>query len=170
MINLPPGFWPIFGPLGPTAGPGSLGTGSGSKHSAGTCKNQPRRSIISQFVGTLCFWCRPQTHKKINDKYEAPQGQPRQPAHVEHLSAPEIIGARLPQGPDPMVPDDPGPPKVSLSDFRTFRYWYPRGLRLLGYQYQKSRRSDTGTSEGPGSFGNHRIRALGHPFPYDFEC
>ncbi len=30
MINPAPGFRPIFGPLGPTAGPGSLGTGSGS--------------------------------------------------------------------------------------------------------------------------------------------
>ncbi len=31
MINPALGFWPIFGPLGPTAGPGSPGTGSGSK-------------------------------------------------------------------------------------------------------------------------------------------
>ncbi len=31
MINPASGFWPIFGPLGPTAGPGSLRTGSGSK-------------------------------------------------------------------------------------------------------------------------------------------
>ncbi len=31
MINPAPDFWPIFGPLGPTAGPGSLGTGIGSQ-------------------------------------------------------------------------------------------------------------------------------------------
>ena len=35
MINPAPGFWKIPGPLGPTAGPGSLGTGSGSKYNAG---------------------------------------------------------------------------------------------------------------------------------------
>ncbi len=38
MINQAPGFWPIFGPSGPTAGPGSLGTGSGSKTSASCTK------------------------------------------------------------------------------------------------------------------------------------
>ncbi len=31
MINPAPGFRPIVGPLGPTAGPGTFGTGSGSK-------------------------------------------------------------------------------------------------------------------------------------------
>ncbi len=35
MINPAPGFWRIFGPLGPTAGPGSPGNGPGSKNSAG---------------------------------------------------------------------------------------------------------------------------------------
>ncbi len=29
MINPAPGFWPIFDPLGPTAGPGSSGNGLG---------------------------------------------------------------------------------------------------------------------------------------------
>ena len=32
MINQAPGFWRIFGPLGPTAGPGNIGTGSRSRH------------------------------------------------------------------------------------------------------------------------------------------
>ncbi len=49
MINLAPGFWPMFGPLGPTASPGSLGTGSGSKNSAGCTKNLPR-PIRGHFV------------------------------------------------------------------------------------------------------------------------
>ncbi len=44
MINPAPGFWPIFGPLGPTAGPGN---GPGSKIGAGCTKNQPRRPILS---------------------------------------------------------------------------------------------------------------------------
>ena len=35
MINPAPGFWQIFGPLGPTAGPGILGNGPGSKISPG---------------------------------------------------------------------------------------------------------------------------------------
>ena len=47
MINPAPGFWPIFGPLGPTAGPGSPGHGPGSKHNAGCTNNQPRRPILS---------------------------------------------------------------------------------------------------------------------------
>ena len=47
MINPAPGFWPIFGPLGPTAGPGSPGNGPGSNNSAGCTKNQPRRPIVS---------------------------------------------------------------------------------------------------------------------------
>ena len=46
MINPAPGFWPIFGPLGPTAGPGSPGNGPGSKNSAGCTTNQTRRPII----------------------------------------------------------------------------------------------------------------------------
>ena len=32
MVNQAPGFWRIFGPLGPTAGPGNIGTGSRSRH------------------------------------------------------------------------------------------------------------------------------------------
>jgi hypothetical protein len=47
MLNPAPGFWPIFGPLGPTAGPGSFGNGPGSKHSAGCTENQPWRSSLS---------------------------------------------------------------------------------------------------------------------------
>ncbi len=45
MINPALGFWLIFGPLGPTAGPGSPGNGPGSKNSAGRTNNQPRRPI-----------------------------------------------------------------------------------------------------------------------------
>ncbi len=47
MIDPALGFWPIFGPLGPTAGPGSPGNGPASKNGAGCTKNQPRRPIIS---------------------------------------------------------------------------------------------------------------------------
>ncbi len=47
MINPAPGFWPIFGPLGPAAGPGSPRNGPGSKNSAGCTKHQPRRPILS---------------------------------------------------------------------------------------------------------------------------
>jgi hypothetical protein len=75
MIHQAPFFLPTFGPLGPTAGPGSHGTGSGSKNSAGHT-NQPRPSLIP-FVGTLCFLDRPQKDRNTNDKFEAPQGLPR---------------------------------------------------------------------------------------------
>jgi hypothetical protein len=75
MMNLAPGFWPIFGLLGPMAGPGSLGNGSGSKNTAGCTKNLPRRPIISPVRGTLCFWCRRQKEQQINDKSGAIQGQ-----------------------------------------------------------------------------------------------
>ncbi len=47
MINPAPGFWPIFGPLGPTAGPGNPRNSPGSKNSAGCTKNQPRRPLLS---------------------------------------------------------------------------------------------------------------------------
>ncbi len=55
MINPAPGFWPIFSPVGPAAGPGSLGTGSGSKHIAGCTKNQPRRPILRPVLGYFVF-------------------------------------------------------------------------------------------------------------------
>ncbi len=55
MINAAPGFWPIFGPLGPTAGRGCLGTGSDSKHDAGCTKNQPRNPILSPIRGHFVF-------------------------------------------------------------------------------------------------------------------
>ncbi len=44
MINPAADFWPIFGPLGPMAGPGSPWTGSG-ENIAGRTKDQPRRPI-----------------------------------------------------------------------------------------------------------------------------
>jgi hypothetical protein len=56
MINLAPGLWQIFGPLGPTAGPGSLGMGPGSKNSAGCTKSQPRRLILSPIRGHFCVF------------------------------------------------------------------------------------------------------------------
>ncbi len=55
MINPAPGFWPIFGPLKPAAGPGSHGTGSGSKDNAGCVKNQPPRPSIMLFRGYFEF-------------------------------------------------------------------------------------------------------------------
>ena len=55
MINPAPGFWPILGPLGPTASPGSLGTGSGSKNSAGGANKQPRKQIIRPGRGYFVF-------------------------------------------------------------------------------------------------------------------
>ncbi len=47
MIYPAPDLGPIFGHLGPTAGPGSPGNGLGSENSAGCTKNQPRRPILS---------------------------------------------------------------------------------------------------------------------------
>ncbi len=55
MINSAPGFWTIFGPLGPTAGHGSPGNGPGSKNSAGSTKNQPRSPILSAIRGHFVF-------------------------------------------------------------------------------------------------------------------
>ncbi len=55
MINPAPGFWPIFGLLGPTAGPGSLGTGSGATNRAGRAKIQPRRPLLSPIRGHFVF-------------------------------------------------------------------------------------------------------------------
>jgi hypothetical protein len=78
MINPAPFVWPIFGSLGPTAGPGHPGNGPGSTNSAGCTKHQPRRRILSPIRGHfLCFWDRPQKYENMNDKFEAPQGLPR---------------------------------------------------------------------------------------------
>ncbi len=55
VINFAPGLWPIFDPLGPTAGPGNLGTGSGSTNSAGCATNQPRRPILRPVRGYFVF-------------------------------------------------------------------------------------------------------------------
>ncbi len=56
MINPAPGVWPILDPLGPTAGPGSLGMGSRSKNSAACTKKQPRRPIIRPIRGYFVFF------------------------------------------------------------------------------------------------------------------
>ncbi len=72
MIIWAPFFLPIFGPLRPTAGRGSLGTDSGSKHIASCTKKQPRRPLLRPIRGYFVFLV-----PAINDKSEAPQGQPR---------------------------------------------------------------------------------------------
>ncbi len=56
MIDPAQGFRSIFGPLGPTAGPGSSGNGPGSKNCAGCTKHQPRRTIISPIRGHFVLW------------------------------------------------------------------------------------------------------------------
>ncbi len=66
MINPASGFWPIFGPLGRTAGPGSPGNGSGSKKSAGCTKHQPRRQIRMFVRRYFVFWG--YAAKRQNDK------------------------------------------------------------------------------------------------------
>ncbi len=55
MINPAPGFWPISGPIGPTAGPGRAGNGPGSEDSAGCIENQPRRPVQSHIRGHFVF-------------------------------------------------------------------------------------------------------------------
>ncbi len=55
MINPAPGFWPIFGPLGPTAGPGSPGKGTGLENSAVCATNQPRKPIPRPVRGYFVF-------------------------------------------------------------------------------------------------------------------
>ncbi len=55
MISPAPGFWQIFGPLGPTASPGSPGNGPGSENSAGCPANQPLRPILSPIRGHFVF-------------------------------------------------------------------------------------------------------------------
>ncbi len=76
MIDLATGFWPNFGPLGPTAGPGSPGNGPGSENSAGCAKNQPGGRILSPVRGQCVFRDRPHKYTNINDKVEAFQGLP----------------------------------------------------------------------------------------------
>jgi hypothetical protein len=56
-INPALGFWLIFGPPGPTAGPGSAWNGSGSTSNARTSHSKSARE--GPFVGTLCFLGRP---------------------------------------------------------------------------------------------------------------
>jgi hypothetical protein len=74
MINPAPGFWPIFGPLGPTAGPGSPGNGPGSKNNAVCSKNQPRRQSKNLIRGHFVFLGTDRKkHKTVNDQFEAPQ-------------------------------------------------------------------------------------------------
>jgi hypothetical protein len=52
MINQAPDFLPGVGTLGPTAGPGSLRTGSGSKNSAGCAQISPGDQFLVPFVGS----------------------------------------------------------------------------------------------------------------------
>ncbi len=55
MINQAPVILPIFDPLGPTAGPGSLRMGSSSKDSACCANNQLLRPIIRPVRGYFVF-------------------------------------------------------------------------------------------------------------------
>ncbi len=55
MIDAASGFRPIFGPLWPTAGPGSPGNGPGSKDIAGCAENQPLGSILSPILRHFVF-------------------------------------------------------------------------------------------------------------------
>ncbi len=55
MIDPAPGFCPIFGLLGPTAGPGSLEMGSGGENSAGRTKIQPLRPVLRPIRGYVVF-------------------------------------------------------------------------------------------------------------------
>ncbi len=55
MTNSGPGILADFRPLVAHGGPGSLGTGSGSKHSARYAKNQSRRPIIRPVRGYFVF-------------------------------------------------------------------------------------------------------------------
>ncbi len=55
LINLAPMFSPIFGPLWPAAGPGSLGTGSGWENNARCTKNQLMKPIIRPARGYFVF-------------------------------------------------------------------------------------------------------------------
>ena len=63
MINQAPGFWRIFSPLGPTAGPGNLGTGSRSRHTM--------QAMLHEASSTLHASC------------DRPRNQPG-PAEEEH--------------------------------------------------------------------------------------
>ena len=54
MVNPAPGFRPIFGPLEPTAGPGSPGNGPGPKNSVAP-KISPRRLIPRPVRGYFVF-------------------------------------------------------------------------------------------------------------------
>ncbi len=74
MINPAPGFGPIFGPLGPTAGTGSLGTGSGLRASAACAENQPRRPILRPVRGYFVLLVPPQKGKMLN--LRPPKGIP----------------------------------------------------------------------------------------------
>jgi hypothetical protein len=77
IVNPAPGLWPMFDPLGPTAGPGHPRNGSGLKNSAGCADNQPRRPILSPSrLHFVCFWDRPQKYKNTVEKLEAPHGLP----------------------------------------------------------------------------------------------
>ncbi len=74
MINPAPVFLPIFGPLGPSVGPGSLGTGSGSQK---YCRLRPRSAPGASSKARAWVRCvfgadRKQI-TKINDTCEAPQ-------------------------------------------------------------------------------------------------
>ena len=77
MINL--GFWPVFGrfsaPRGPRRAPGAPGAAPARNIVQVAPKISPRDQLQGPFVGTL-FLVPAAKNKNINDKSEAPQGQP----------------------------------------------------------------------------------------------
>ncbi len=74
MIN-PASGWPIFGPLGPTAGFGSPGNGPGSKNSAGcTNKSAPETNYESHLWALCVFGTDRKNRTRYMNKLRAPQG------------------------------------------------------------------------------------------------
>ncbi len=54
MINPAPGFWPIFGPLGPAAGPGSPGSGPVSQKQCRLHQNSEPKTNSKSHSWVLC--------------------------------------------------------------------------------------------------------------------
>ncbi len=67
MINPARCFGPIFGPLGPTAGPGNPGTAPARQIVQFAPKFSSGGRFGVPFAVSFCFWDRPQTYKNIND-------------------------------------------------------------------------------------------------------
>ncbi len=124
MINPARGFWPMFGPLGPTAGPGSPGNGPGSKDSAACTKNQPRRPILSSIRGHFVFLG--PTGKREKDNLEAPQGLPSFGWEPHASSGARLEGSWGPSlaGESPKIHENK---KTYLSTLSAFQYMSKSG-------------------------------------------